>query len=61
MVAHEVVALGRAGVVVEGHAGADDIDERGALVAHGSLDQRHELFLVARKAASDETRAKLQR
>ena len=32
VLAHVVEALGRAGVVVEGDAGADDVDEGGALV-----------------------------
>src|SRR4029079_19740536 len=42
------------GVVVEGDAGADDVDEGGALVGDGGLYQRDELVLVAAKAARDE-------
>ena len=44
---HVVVALGAAGMVVEGHAGADDIEQGSAAMAERALDQRHELFLVA--------------
>lgn len=54
------VALGAAGVVVEGDAGADDIEEGGALVQDRALDQWHELFLVAREAARDIGCAELQ-
>ena len=32
-----VVALGAAGMVIEGDAGADDVDEGGALVGDGAL------------------------
>ena len=54
VLAHVVVALGAAVVVVEGDAGADDVDERGALVRDGSFDEGHELLLVAGEAARDE-------
>ena len=37
VLAHVVVALGAAGVVVEGDAGADDVDERGAAMAIAPL------------------------
>src|SRR4029079_3212393 len=42
------------GVVVEGDARADDVDEGGALVGDGGLYQRDELGLVAAEAARDE-------
>ena len=61
MFADIVEALGRAGVVVEGDAGADDVDERRALVADRSRDQRHQLGLVAGKTARHKARAELQR
>ena len=54
VLAHVVVALGRARVVVEGHARADDVEEGRPLVRHRRLDQRHELVLVTREGAADE-------
>ena len=51
VLAHMVVAARAAFVVVEGHAGADHIDEGGPPMADRTLDERHELGLVARKAA----------
>src|SRR6266403_231105 len=54
VVADVVVALGGARVVIEGDAGADDVDEGGALVRDGGLDERGELLLVAAEAARDE-------
>src|SRR5213083_974729 len=54
VVADVVVALGGARVVIEGDAGADDVDEGGALVGDGGLDERGELLLVAAEAARDE-------
>ncbi|MBA7716506.1 hypothetical protein ES703_125579 [subsurface metagenome] len=61
MLAHIIEALGRAGVVVEGDAGADHVDEGRALVTDGGRDQRHQLRLVAGEAARHEGRAELQR
>jgi hypothetical protein len=61
VLAHVVVALGAAGVVVEGDARAEDVDDRRARVRDRGLDQRHELALVAGEAARDEGRAHLQR
>ena len=60
VLAHVVVALGRAGVVVERDARADDVDERRALVLDRRPDERHELVFVAREAARDKRRAELQ-
>src|SRR6185295_15493335 len=57
VLADVLVALGGAGVAVEGDAGADDIDEGGALVGDGGLDEGEELVLVAAEAAGDEARA----
>lgn len=48
-------------MVVEGYAGADDVDQCRSAMAHRSLDQRHQLLLVAGKTASDIRRAQLQR
>src|SRR4026208_1735855 len=45
VLAHVVVALGGAGVVVEGDARADDVDEGGALVGDGALYQRDGLVV----------------
>ena len=59
--AHVIKALGRAGMVVEGDAGTDHVDEGRALVPDRGRDQRHQLRLVAGEAARHETRAKLQR
>ena len=61
MRAHVIVAAGAAEVVVEGHAGTDHIDDGSAVVAHGALDKRHQLGLVARKAARHKGGAHLQR
>ena len=61
VLANIVKALGRAGVIVEGDAGADHVDEGRALVADCGRDQRHELALVARERARDEGGAQLQR
>src|SRR5665254_12968 len=40
-------------MVVEGDAGADDVDEGGALVGDRRLDDRHQLLLVARSFSGD--------
>jgi hypothetical protein len=61
MLAHIVEALGRAGVIVEGDAGRDHVEEGGALVLDGRLDQRRQLRLVAGERAGDEGRADLER
>src|SRR5712671_7333213 len=61
VLAHVVVALGAAGVVVEGDAGAEDVDEGGALVGERGLDERGELLLVAAEAARDEGGAHQER
>ena len=55
------VALGGALVVVERHAGRDDVDEREPAVREAGLQDRHELRLVAREAAGDERRAERER
>ena len=60
VLAHVIEAFGRAGMVVEGDAGADHVDERCALVLDGGRDQRHQLGLVAGKASRHEARAKLK-
>ena len=54
VLAHVVVALGRARVVVERDAGADDVDEGRALVRDRRFHQGNELLLVAGEAARDE-------
>ena len=61
VLAHIIEALGRAGVIVEGDAGRDAVDEGRALVFDRRLDQRNELRLVAGEAARDEAGAELQR
>jgi hypothetical protein len=48
-------------VIVEGHAGREDVDDRKAFVREPGLDQRHELLLVAGEAARDERRAERER
>ena len=48
-------------MVVEGHAWTQHIDERKAVVAHTGLNERHELRLVAGKAASHESGSEGQR
>ena len=50
VLAHIVEALGRAGVVVEGDARADHVEEGGAAMVDRRLDQRHQLLLVAGEA-----------
>src|SRR3569832_841775 len=50
--AYVVVALRAAGVVGERDAGADHVDESRAAVRDRALDERHQLRLVARKAAA---------
>jgi hypothetical protein len=57
--ANVVEALGRADVIVELNAGRDDVDECGALMQDGSLDQRDELRLVTGECAADKARAQL--
>ena len=59
--AHIVVAARRAGVVVEGHARADDIDEGRAVMMQSAFDERNQLLFVARETAPDIGRAELQR
>ena len=59
--AHRVVALGRGGVVVEGDARADHVEEGEAVVADGGLEQRDQLRLVAGERAGDEAGAELDR
>ena len=54
VLAHIVVAARAAGMVVEGHAGADDIDESRALVRDGGPQQWHQLLFVPRESARDE-------
>ena len=61
MLTHIVVALGAAGVIVEGHAGANDIQKRRTAVAHCRLDERHQLRLVARETATHKGGTELQR
>ncbi len=61
VLAHVVVALGRALVVVERDAGRDHVEEGRALVRERALDERHELLLVAGEAARDVRGAELQR
>ena len=59
--AAEGVALGRILVVVEGHAGRQHVDQGKALVRQARLDQRHQLGLVAGKAARHEGRTRGKR
>lgn len=61
VLANVVIALRGACMVVEGYAGTDDIQQGGALVLDGCLDQRDELRLVAGEAPCDEARTELQR
>ena len=60
VLAHVVITLGAAAMVVEGDTRADDVDERGATMGHGALDQWHQLLLVTREAAGHVGGAKLQ-
>ena len=55
------VALGGAFVIVERHARGDHVHQRETAVRDGGLEDRHELFLVARKAARHERRADAER
>ena len=48
-------------MIVEGDAGRDAVDEGGALMLDRSLDQRHQLLLIAGEAARHEGRAELER
>ena len=55
------VALGRAIVVVEGHARGHHVDHRQPIVRDGGLQQRLELLLVAAKGPGHESRPPLER
>src|ERR1044072_6707444 len=48
-------------VVIKGHARRDHVQKSEAVMVHGSLEDRNQLFLVARKALGDECSAKLYR
>ena len=48
-------------MVVEGHTGADDVNEGRSAVRDGPFDQRHQLRLVAGKAARHIAGTQLQR
>ena len=48
------VALGRALMVVEGHAGRNHIEQGKPAMTDRRFDKRHELRLVARKASANE-------
>ena len=61
VLADVIVALGAAGVVVERHARADDIDERGPLMLDGGFDERHQLVLVTTETATDKGGTQLHR
>ncbi len=52
-----VPAFGGAGEVVEGDAGADDVEEGGASMVEGGLEEWEELFAVAGEGAGDKGRA----
>ncbi len=54
------VALGRALMVIEGHARADNIEQRETTMHQRALKQRDELLLVTRKAPGDVGRAETQ-
>ncbi len=58
---HVFVALRAARVIVERDARAYDVEERGAAMFDSGLDQRHELGLIAGKAARHERGTELQR
>ena len=53
MFAHIVIALGAAAMVVKRDARANDVDKGGTTMPNRTLDERHQLFFVARKAAAD--------
>src|SRR5205085_2350552 len=55
------VALGRTLVIVERDTGRDYVDEGESLVLQARLEHRHELSLVAGKAASNKGRAERER
>jgi hypothetical protein len=61
VLAHVVEALGRAGVIVERDARRNDVDERRPFMLERGLDERHQLRLVAGKAARHERGAKADR
>ena len=61
VLAHVVVTLGAAGMVVESDTRADDVDESGATMADRAFNQRHQLLLVAGKTARHEGCAQLER
>src|SRR5690606_40223225 len=52
-----IEALGRARVVIEGDAGADDVDKGRAMVGERALDQRNQRVLVAGAGTADIGRA----
>lgn len=58
-VLHPVVAFGGFGIVVEGDAGRDNVNERKPVVRQPGLDQRRQLLFVAGKASCHETGAEL--
>src|SRR5215475_2787878 len=61
MLAHEIEALGRTSVIVEGNTGRNHIDKCRAPMGDCRLDDRNQLMLVAREGARDKACAQLQR
>ena len=55
-----LVALGRTLVIVERHTRANHVHERKPVMHQCALNQRHKLFLVARKASRNVRGAKAQ-
>ena len=53
------IALGRACVVVEGYAGANDIENRRAVMSEGALEERHDLLRITGKGPGYIGRAEL--
>src|SRR4029077_14344474 len=60
VLADEIEALGRPGVVVEGNTGRNHVDESRSLMRDRRFDDRDQLMLVARKGAGDKACAQLQ-
>ena len=56
---HELVALGRTFVIVEGDAGADHVEHHRALVRDGGLEHGQQLLLVAGERAAHKRCAQL--
>src|SRR5271170_1495437 len=60
VVLHITITFGGAIVIIEGHAGRDDVNHGESLVTNSSFENGLELFLVAAEGSRDEGRSPLQ-